>query len=43
MKKSERKESFHNSSRIELKAQYTPEDWQGELPTPGAYPYTRGV
>ncbi len=44
----ERKESFKNSSGIEIKRVYTPEDIEGidylkDLNFPSEYPYTRGV
>ncbi len=47
-KKKYRKENFTTSSHIPLKDFYTQEDWdsqnqQGNLSSPGEYPYTRGV
>lgn len=39
----ERLSQFKSLSGIEYKGVYDQSDWQGELPEPGEYPFTRGI
>ena len=34
---------FKSPSGIEYKEVYSRSDWDGELPNPGKYPFTRGI
>jgi methylmalonyl-CoA mutase N-terminal domain/subunit len=39
----ERPSHFKSSSGMEYQEVYRPSDWKGDLPDPGAYPFTRGI
>ena len=39
----ERVPHFKSLSDMEYKEVYNPSDWNGELPNPGEYPFTRGI